>query len=224
MALADSHQLFSIKGGLPGGKKQQKEAASELARSKNCNEALVTVTTKNFSEHLSPIRNHQTAARKELASRGGPWTSPWIIVANNDVDTVVPVLETYKQDNWTMWLEFMGIYEKVVEEKRSEMGDLFNPEHFPDIEKLREKWTFEVLRDVVPDPEHDIRAGWSYKQMNDMKAAMKRQEAQNLKEAMLHLLRRVRKPLVNVAEKCELYRGGVPIGSTPKHSSGMSVM
>ena len=174
MALADSHQLFSIKAGLPGGSKQKKEAAAELARSKNCNEALVTVTTKTFAEHVAPIRNHQTKGRKELASNGLPWTSPWVLVPNNDVDVVVPKLEVFKHDNWEMWLEFMNIYEGVVEAKRSEMGDLFDPKDFPDIEKLRGKWAVEVLRDVVPDAEHDIRAGWSYKQITEMKAVMKK--------------------------------------------------
>jgi hypothetical protein len=208
MALADSHQLFSIKGGLPGGSKQKKEVAQEIAKMKNCDEALISVTAKPLAEYLSPIRNHQNAARKELGKHGLPWTSPWVLIANNDVDVVVPKLEALKQENWEMWRGFMDIYTQVVDRKRMEMGTFFDPGDFPDIDKLKVKWKFEILRDVVPDPEYDIRAGWSYKQITEMKEVMERQQEDNLKEATLELLRRARGPLLNVVDKCNRYEGG----------------
>lgn len=201
MALADSHQLVSVSISLPGGSKQKKKERNELAASKGCDEELITVNAKVFSTYIAPIRNHQTKIRKELLKYGLGWTSPWVCVPNHRIDEVIPVLESMKIENQEMYKKFITDYPNIIEERRTRMGDMFNEADFPDVEALKSKWKVEINRDTVPDPENDIRAGWSDKDMRQMKKAMTELENRNVKAATVELLKRVRAPLSNVVDK-----------------------
>ena len=72
---------------------------------------------------------------------------------------------------------------------------------------LEDKWNFEILRDTVPDPESDPRAGWSQQQVDETRTAMKRQEESNVKEATIDLTRRIEQPLRRIIEAMEKYKG-----------------
>ena len=65
-----------------------------------------------------------------------------------------------------------------------------------------------MIRDTVPDPETDIRAGWSVTQMDEMKKVMEEQESANVKIATVELLERLAAPLKNVFDKMSRYDGG----------------
>jgi len=201
MALADSHQLVSVSASLPGGRKAKKKERDELAASKGCDSELITVNADIFNTYLKPIRNHQTQIRKEAAKYGLGWTSPWTCIPNYRIDEVIPVLESMKIENQEMWLEFLRKYPDIIEERRKRMGVMFNESDFPDIEVLKHKWNVEINRDTVPDPERDIRAGWSDKEMREMKKAMVELEDRNVRAATVELLKRVRAPLSNVIDK-----------------------
>jgi len=201
MALADSHQLVSVSASLPGGRKTKKSERDELAASKGCDAELITVGADIFNTYLKPIRNHQTQIRKEAAKYGLGWTSPWTCIPNYRIDEVIPALEAMKIENKEMYVEFLHKYPDIIEERRSRMGVMFDEKDFPDIEVLKNKWKVEINRDTVPDPERDIRAGWSDKEMRQMKKAMVELENRNVKAATVELLKRVRTPLSNIMDK-----------------------
>lgn len=201
MALGDSNQLVSVSASLPGGRKAKKSERDELAASKGCDAELITVSADIFNTYLKPIRNHQTQIRKEVSKYGLGWTSPWTCVPNHRIDEIIPALEAMKIENQEMWREFLRKYPDIVEERRNRMGVMFNESDFPDIEVLKHKWKVEINRDTLPDPERDIRAGWSDKEMRQMKQAMVELENRNVKAATVELLKRVRTPLSNIMDK-----------------------
>ena len=160
-----------------------------------------------FNEFLKPVRNHQAKARKYLSSEGLPW-GPWTLIPHNVADEVFPELDKREVENQELWQAFVLAYPGIVSERRVEMGDLFDPGDFPDIELLKNKWRFKVHSTAVPDPENDIRAGWSHKQMQEMQAAMRRQEDEHTRDATIEMLKRVLNPLANIEDKMDRYNGG----------------
>ena len=210
MALADSHQLIGIEKGLPGGRVSRKDVNAELAEQKKSDQDRSSVSVDVYAGYLRECRNHQNATANWLKKQGLPWSFGQVLVPNNKVADVVAYLDDAKLHNEMLYQSFLDNFPARMEEdkKTGRLGDLYEQDDYQSVERLRSKWKFEVMRDTVPDPEKDPRAGWANAEMESMKKAMKEQEDAHVKEATIELLKRLVAPIKNIVDKTARYDGG----------------
>ena len=213
MALADSHQKIGIrKGGVPGGVHPDKALSEELSSMYNADPDLIRpVPLDIFATHVKPVRAGMGRISKENFKWGIPWDSPWAIHPNHNVDKLIPILEEMKEENRAEHEKFCDDYPNILEDSINRAGSLqgshLRVDMFPDADELRQKWYIEIERGVLPDAEGDIRAGWSHKQMEEYKAAAKKQTERYARKAVITLLNEVRAPIANIVDKAARYDG-----------------
>ena len=210
MAIADSHQKLAVrKGGIPSGIAPHKAAAREVAEAHGADPDIVRpVPLDIFATYIKPVRAGMGRMSKENFRWGIPWDSPWAIHPNQNIDKVVPILEEMKEENRALYDAFCDDYPNVLEDRVAKAGDLVSIDNFPTADELRGKWYVEIERGVLPDAASDIRAGWSHKQMEEYKAATKKQTERYARQAVITLLREVRAPIENIVDKAARYEGG----------------
>ena len=149
--------------------------------------------------------------RRWLDEQGLPWGfRGQRLVPNSKSEAIVRCVENARIESHRLYKDFLRALPGFIEEDKREhsgLGELFNQGDYQDVITLEDKWNFEILRDTVPDPESDPRAGWSQQQVDEMRTAMKRQEESNVKEATIDLTRRIEQPLRRIIEAMEKYKG-----------------
>lgn len=211
MALADTHQIIALRKKLPAGRVSKKDVNRDLAALQKSDPDRSNVSVDVFARYLAPCRNHQNSTANWLKKQGLAWGfRGQVLVPNNKVPDVVAYLEDQRLHNEKLFREFLealpGHMEK--DKKDHQLGGLFDPNDYKTAKELDGKWEFVIMRDTVPDPTQDARAGWSLTQIEEMKKAMKEQEKANVKSATIELLARIEKPLKNVVDKMTRYEGG----------------
>ena len=171
MALADTHTIVALKTGLPSGYTTKREINAEIANQKSSDEKRSSFKVDVFAEYLSPVRKHQVASSNWLKLQGLPWAFVGqVLIPNPEMDRVIMTLDDDKTENEKLYKQFLMELpaNKERDKQNGRLGDLFNEEDFKSEEYLEGRWKFEILQTPVPDPETDVRAGWSLKQMEDM--------------------------------------------------------
>ena len=211
MALADTHQIVAVKTSLPSGRVTKRSENWELAENKKSDPARSNISVDIFAKRLSDCRAHNSRVRRWLDDQGLPWGfRGQRLVPNSKIDESIRFLENARIESDRFYKDFLRALPGFIEEDKREhsgLGELFNQGDYQDVITLEDKWNFEILRDTVPDPESDPRAGWSQQQVDEMRTAMKRQEESNVKEATIDLTRRIEQPLRRIIEAMEKYKG-----------------
>ena len=211
MALADTHQIVAVKTSLPSGRVTKRSENWELAENKKSDPARSNISVDIFAKRLSDCRAHTSRVRRWLDDQGLPWGfRGQRLVPNSKIDESIRFLENARIESDRFYKDFLRALPGFIEEDKREhsgLGELFNQGDYQDVITLEDKWNFEILRDTVPDPESDPRAGWSQQQVDEMRTAMKRQEESNVKEATIDLTRRIEQPLRRIIEAMEKYKG-----------------
>ena len=212
MALADTHQIVAVKTSLPTGRVTKRTENWELAENKKSDPARSNVSVDIFAKRLSECRTHNSMVRRWLDEQGLPWGfRGQRLVPNSKIDEIVRFLENARIESDRLYKEFLGALPGFIEEDKrdhSGLGELFNLSDYQDTLILEDKWNFEILRDTVPDPDSDPRAGWSQQQVDEMRTALKRQEESNVREATIDLTKRIEQPLKRIVEAMNKYDGG----------------
>ena len=211
MALADTHQIVAVKTSLPSGRVTKRSENWELAENKKSDPARSNISVDIFAKRLSDCRAHNSRVRRWLDDQGLPWGfRGQRLVPNSKIDEIIRFLENARIESDRFYKDFLRALPGFIEEDKREhsgLGELFNQGDYQDVITLEDKWNFEILRDTVPDPESDPRAGWSQQQVDEMRTAMKRQEESNVKEAPIDLTRRIEHPRRRLIEAMEKYKG-----------------
>ena len=211
MALADTHQIVAVKTSLPSGRVTKRSENWELAENKKSDPARSNISVDIFAKRLSDWRAHNSRVRRWLDDQGLPWGfRGQRLVPNSKIDEIIRFLENARIESDRFYKDFLRALPGFIEEDKREhsgLGELFNQGDYQDVITLEDKGNFEILRDTVPDPESDPRAGWSQQQVDEMRTAMKRQEESNVKEATIDLTRRIEQPLRRIIEAMEKYKG-----------------
>ena len=183
---------------------------SELAVQKKSDESRSSVSVDVFARYLKECRNHQNATSNWLKRQGLSWSFGQVLIPNNKIAEVVAYLEDQRVHNERLFSRFIeNLPANMKDDDRAgRLGDLFDATDYKTVARLKSQWKFDVIRDTVPDPESDIRAGWSVTQMDDMRRVLEEQESVNVKAATIELLERLAKPLKNVFDKMSRYDGG----------------
>ena len=103
---------------------------------------------------------------------------------------------------------FLDRYDFIREESKRDLGDLAKEDDYWTVEKLQRK--FQLSRPStwatsVPDPELDVRAGWSQQQMTRMQESMKKQNATKVRAACRETADRLEKVLGRMVERLDKY-------------------
>jgi hypothetical protein len=170
------------------------------------------IPVKVFTEYVRPVRAHQGRIRKENVKMGLPFGSPWVYHANQNIDKVIPLLEEMAEENLHMYEKFLGDYDTILDEALMRMAALdgvhVTRDMFGSATELREKWHVDIDRASVPDPEKDVRAGWSYRQVQEFQKRLRSQLERDTRNAIIVLLNEVRRPICNIVDKASRYDGG----------------
>ena len=96
--------------------------------------------------------------------------------------------------------EFVKAYPSLVAETKARLGDLYNPDDYPDPEVIREKFSFSITINPVPDA-GDFRVDIENDAMEEIKADLKARLSTTQQEAMRDLWERLRKSVAEVSKK-----------------------
>ena len=211
MALADSHQIIAIKTSLPSGWKTKRDINNQIAGENKSDPKRSSFRVDVFASYLGPTRNDMTSARNWLREQGLPWGfTGQVLVPNHEIPRIITELEQRKRANETLYKEFIQKLPSRIEDdkKEGELGGLHNNSDYTASGDLEGKWAFEIMRDTVPDPQHDVRAGWTHQEQVNWVNDAKKQEEENFRDATTELLRRTAKPLKNMVDRLSVYEGG----------------
>ena len=209
-SLTSTHTLIEFHCRIPSGLRQDRQASSELASNKKANAKRVRVQKNTFGcNELDAVRKEIARLRSYIYSFTLPWgETGQRLLANSVQDEVSAKVDNWIDDIEAKYQHFLDRYEFIREESKRELGDLAKDEDYWTTEKLQRK--FKLSRPSewatpVPDPELDVRAGWSKPQLERMKISMQKQNATKVRSACRETADRLEKVLARMVDRLEKY-------------------
>jgi hypothetical protein len=209
-SLTSTHTLIEFHCRIPSGLRQDRQASSELASNKKANAKRVKVQKNTFGcDELDIVRKETAKVRSYIYSMTLPWgESGQRLLANSVQDEVSAKVDDWIDDIEVKYQKFLDRYDFIRDESKRELGDLAKDDDYWSVEKLKDK--FQLTRPSawatsVPDPELDVRAGWSKPQMSRMKDSMQKQNATKVRSACRETADRLEKVLGRMVERLDKY-------------------
>lgn len=211
MALADTHSLYKITCSRPGGSKDRKDLADEVNTNNNVSDREAYGVRQRLFKGYAPyneVVNIQTDLRKTYKEMTQPWdVRGFSIIPNYSVDKIQAAVSDARIAMSKAVSEFEQGYSSFVAERASSLGSTFRPEDYPTISELLPKFSIEEEFGIIPDPDKDVRAGWSAEQMERFKSSLKRQEAQKVAQVNRKLAEDLSSSLRGLIDKMDNYTG-----------------
>jgi len=209
-SLTSTHTLIEFHCRIPSGLRQDRQASRELASNKKANANRVKVQKNTFGcNELDLVRKEIAQLRSYIYSTTLPWgESGQRLLANTVQDQVSAKVDHWIDEIEVKYQHFLDRYEFIREESKRELGDLAKDEDYWTVEKLQNKFKLSrpsTWATSVPDPELDVRAGWSKQQMARMQESMTKQNATKVRAACRETADRLEKVLGRMVERLGKY-------------------
>lgn len=214
MALADTHTLVSFSSGRPSGIKRKRDASRELADRKNSDPTRTKVEVFTFKELVASLTSKDNEARNTLVNESLLWGDKGQrLVSNTILNDLIKKLNQFKDDHDQLVQEAANALPRLIardQRGQSEggLGDLFDASDYPTQEEFIAKCKFAVDLAVVPDAEHDVRAGFSPEHQERIRSALTAQHEAKVKAAMRELTTRLEDRLGRLVDRMGQYDGG----------------
>jgi hypothetical protein len=102
---------------------------------------------------------------------------------------------------------FFQAYPKLVIDAQKSLGSLYDPDDYPALEEVKDKFAFKLSIDPLPES-GDFRLDASADELNDIKADYERRYEERLSEAMRSAWDRLHKELTHISQKLADCVGG----------------
>lgn len=157
---------------------------------------------------LANIQSAISAARTFHYSRTLPWQDDGarLLPAAAFLDYTAR-LRAIRADFETAVDNFIGGYEKHVEDAKKRLGNLFNPDDYPGAAEIRRRFGFDTIINPVPAAE-DFRVELGDTQAAAIRAEIEARAQEQLQEAMRDVYRRVSEVCERMVEKLRNYAPG----------------
>tara|TARA_R110000751_G_scaffold57842_3_gene122545 strand:+ start:2630 stop:3502 length:873 start_codon:yes stop_codon:yes gene_type:complete len=208
--LSNENILVSFHAGCASGVKKSKKATAQLAELNNAEAGSVSGNLKTFSVGIKPVKDHSQLARNHFGMLTLGWGDDGKRLTNNAVweGGLRKSLEDFKVANEKLMREFISNYEYWMDDAKKRLGTLHDPADWKSPDELMDKWYFHYDIAVVPDPERDVRAGWSPNQLQRIKKDWEAGIERKMEKAQKEVFERCKDVVGKVSDRMESYDGG----------------
>jgi hypothetical protein len=159
-SLAKRAMLVSLNIGTWSANKEDRRATQTVAQQYGTSSRAGKYRKKLLPQDETPldkVRKTATAAREFHYANTLPWSQDGSrILPKDNYFKYVEEMRKFRQSFEKAVTEFMDKYESLVEEAKSDLGDLYRPEEYPVPARLAAKFTFDNKFMPFPD-EKDFR-------------------------------------------------------------------
>lgn len=162
----------------------------------------------HFIKHLLSPDQPQLAAIEKLDDQIRAFhrehTLPWMDDGPRILPTALfedymgPMRQWRNQRQTLLVPAFLAVYESAVLERRSQLNGLFNPRDYPDVEKLKKRFAFEVRTLPLPD-QSDFRVTMAEDAMQELRSSVSLQLTEAHEAGRLDMFRRLAEPVAHMA-------------------------
>lgn len=211
MALKETHSLYRISCSRPGGTKDRKDLTDEIISNHNVTDSKVFAMRQRLFKDFEPygeIVNIQTELRSHYKEMTQPWDARgFSIIPNDKIDHMQDKVREAKLKMSKAVSDFEDQYDTFVSSQEVKLGSAFRPQDYPPKGDLVSKFAIEEEFSIIPDPDSDIRAGFSPIQMEKFKSSLKKQEKEKVAQVTRKLAHDVADTLKGLIEKMDNYTG-----------------
>ena len=200
--LSERAMLVSLHRGIWMGKKQDKRVTAQAEAANNC-QGDAGVFTKYLvgKELIGKVAKASAALYTFHIQNTLPWADGGTrILTVDNYDKYCEGVRKLIEEARAAAAEFVKIYPDLYREAAVRLGDMFNADEYPDVEKIESKFYAEY--NVWPLPEQgDFRSNLSQGDVEGIKSRMEQQVQDTVKEAVKSLWDRMQKVVKHAHEK-----------------------
>ena len=161
--LGDNYMLSELNLKCPPGTARNKklEAEAEAKHGITANDRVRSVVDYFNTDALKEVRKLHTKLRNKHIQVTLPWAERGPrLTENSQVRDFRAEVDAVKIEAGVKWEHFKVDLENHKARDRQALGTLFDESMYPTLEDLAGRHSIEVVFTVVPDADHDVRAGW----------------------------------------------------------------
>ena len=165
----------------------------------------------NADAQLKVIQRIARKARDVLTDRSLPWDDAGNrLVSNFDTFVLLGDLNKVEQEFDEAVEAFIAEYPRLREIALQGLGDMAQPEDYPPVEVVREKFSIRVSLQPLPDGFSDSRVGLNPEQQAALQRHYEAQSAERYEVALLSAWERLRDDVERYVDRLELDEEGKP--------------
>ncbi len=208
--LADGFMLMSVSLSIPSGVTRIRELEEEAKNKHNMQSSDRVRSTLNLfdTDMLKEVRKIHSRTRAIFNSSTLPfYDMGFRLIENKDVQRMISLIDDAKIEASKPWSDFISSYEDHVSNDRVKLGDLWDRSLYPSVEELKAAHSIDYTLSVVPDPNHDVRAGWDDETRESFVKRAKEKERKNVKRIFMSMLERAYQSISHVEDRMKSYSG-----------------
>jgi hypothetical protein len=210
LGIGNSHMLSELNMKCPAGtaRNKQLEGEAEATHGVTDTDRVRAVVDVFNTDYLKKVRKIHTKLRNDHIQSTLPWAERGPrLTANQQVRPMRDKVDAAIIEADVAWAEFMTDLEHHKARDRQVMGTLFDESMYPSAEDLQGRHSIEIIFSVVPDADHDVRAGWDTQTVADYKKQVTEKESQRVSKAMQVVQKRCHDYVYRVFDRCNSYDG-----------------
>lgn len=184
------------------GVRQDKDLGTAAAKRANAEQDAVIFSTRHVPvSALKPIKEARGVARDIHAEYTLPWGKDGSRIL--PADRFMEYTEAMRKARRDFEIEvdkFVGGYPALLAEAKSRMGHLYDPDYFPTVENIRDRYTFELHFTPIPTAD-DFRVTLTGDAVRMVRADIEKNTARLAEEAMGDLWERLHEAVAKIADK-----------------------
>lgn len=162
MGLASSAVLFELSISVWTGRKLDKQVSAEVDMDKSTRARGGNYNKNLFAgcHELEDLTKFVSGVRQWVTMNTLPWsyTGPSLLPTAKMFDFNVQ-LEVYRQEFEQKVADFVAIYPTLIQAASMNLGNLFNPDDYPDVGVIKDKFGFRFVYTPVPDNDFRVNVG-----------------------------------------------------------------
>lgn len=134
------------------GRRGDKSAASEVAENKSAERSMVSLHKALVDpKSLKAIREIATEARLYHYEQTLPWEDGKGFLPTSKIQPYTERMQTYRMRFETATRDFYRVYTDLVKAARTQLGDLYREDDYPDLPKIRTLFDLRYVFEPVPE-------------------------------------------------------------------------
>jgi len=159
---------------------------------------------KLLVEHDSILKVYRIAAkaRNFHYDNSLPWADEGCRLLPTKVYTkYVEGINQHSAEFWAAVDEFCELYDGMIQKARIRLADLWNPEDYPTVDRVRNKFAFSVSFSFLPNPQTDFRLGLSEIEVDKIRASVEQTLKNTEENAQKDLWNRMNRIVERIVER-----------------------
>lgn len=204
-AISQAAMLVEVSVSQWYGRKKDRQVSEEVTANKHAKRGVASVSKDILGgcNELKAINKFVANARNSHAGMTLPWSDTGLrLLPTTQYFKYHQSMTGLKNEFDSLVEKFLNVYEWEVSQAHASMGDLFNSEDYPSVNKLRGKFSFRI--NYMPLPEAgDFRVDVGNEQNEELASDYERYYQKQLGSAMNDLWERLYEKLSRMSERLD---------------------